>query len=293
VDLADAFEAAGGRAEGDRLDLQSTLFLLCARGRLAHPELAMSDEAFAAHLGKIVAASESAPSLEELMIEDLFLAAACAAAVAGAAEAFDARCAGKITAALAATVRVEDVRAEVAQRVREAVLVGSVEGPAKIANYSGQGPLDRWVAVVAQRMAVRLVRGETAAKKVHERAAVEAGIGNAQAPESVFVKERYRGDFERALGEALEVLDGRDRVVMRLHLVSGLGVEAIGKMYGVSHSTVSRWLASARDSVSTEVQRLLGDRLNLARSEVASMAGLVASQLDLSLSRILAGPEKP
>ena len=74
---------------------------------------------------------------------------------------------------------------------------------------------------------------------------------------------------------------------MRLHLVGGMSVEAIGKMYNVSQSTASRWLATARETVSSEVQRLLGERLRLAHSDVASLAGIVASQLDLSMSRIL------
>ena len=36
--------------------------------------------------------------------------------------------------------------------------------------------------------------------------------------------------------------------------------------------------------------RLLRDRLNLARSEMESLDGLVASQLDVSMSRILGRP---
>ncbi|HVZ72475.1 MAG TPA: sigma-70 family RNA polymerase sigma factor [Polyangia bacterium] len=286
--LTPAYVAGGGRSDADPLELESTLIVLCARGREAHPGLAVDDEVFARHLGRCVAsAPEPPPSLDALEIEDLFLACACVAGVPGAPEAFDARCGEKARQALATSVKDEDERAEVAQRVREAVLVGGPDAPPKIVNYAGQGPLDRWVAVVAQRMAVTLVRGETAARRAHERAAVEAATGGQHAPEVALAKEQYRADFERALEEALQTLGARDRMLMRLHLVSGVSVEGIGKMYNVSQSTASRWLAAARDAVAAEVQRLLGERLRLGRSEMASLAGLVASQLDLSMSRIL------
>ena len=87
--------------------------------------------------------------------------------------------------------------------------------------------------------------------------------------------------------DALGALGERDRLLLRLHLVSGVSVENIGNMYGVSQSTASRWLAKAREDVAGEAQRLLRERLGVAPSEVASLADLVASQLDLSMSRIL------
>jgi RNA polymerase sigma-70 factor (ECF subfamily) len=60
-------------------------------------------------------------------------------------------------------------------------------------------------------------------------------------------------------------------------------------MYGVSQSTASRWLADARETIRDELNRLLKSRLDVSRGELASLAGLVASQLDLSMSRLLKG----
>ena len=59
-------------------------------------------------------------------------------------------------------------------------------------------------------------------------------------------------------------------------------------MYGVSRQTVTRWLADARDVVSAEVHRLLREHLRLSKNDVASLARLVASDLDVSMSRLLA-----
>jgi RNA polymerase sigma-70 factor (ECF subfamily) len=293
--LARAFlEGAAGSKESPPDDLEVRLAALCLLAHAAHPTLVVDDAVFARHLGRCAAgtADEPAPQLEDLQIEDLFLACACLEGAPGAAEAFDSRCAERLRIALGGSVQADDARAEVAQRVREAVLVGTADAPAKIANYSGQGPLDRWVAIVAQRTAITMVRSESASRRAHERATMEAALGGQdrldQQPELAYLKERYKDEFERAFGEALATLSERDRLLMRLHLVSGLSVEAIGKMYNVSQSTASRWLAAARETVAAEVEQLLRARLKLARSEVESLAGLVASQMDLNLSRILA-----
>src|SRR3954462_13609108 len=105
---------------GDGADLEVRLAALCLLGRAAHPSLVLDDETFARHLGRCVAsAGEEPPVLEDLEIEDLFLACACLRRAPGAAEAFDARCGERLKLALASSVSAEDVRAEVAQRVRE------------------------------------------------------------------------------------------------------------------------------------------------------------------------------
>ena len=90
------------------------------------------------------------------------------------------------------------------------------------------------------------------------------------------------------MSEALATVGERDRLVLRLHLCSRVTVDSIGKMYGVAQSTASRWLLQARQAVSDEALRLLRERLGLRPSELHSLAGLVASQIDVSVSRLLA-----
>ena len=48
-------------------------------------------------------------------------------------------------------------------------------------------------------------------------------------------------------------------------------------------------MAKARETVLTDVQKRLGERLRLPESDLASVARLVASQLDLSISKLLEG----
>jgi hypothetical protein len=72
-----------------------------------------------------------------------------------------------------------------------------------------------------------------------------------------------------------------------MHIVDGLTFDSIAKVYGVTQPTVSRWVARARDIVLTEMRRLLREQLRLPESEFDSLAGLVVSQLDVSVSRVL------
>jgi RNA polymerase sigma-70 factor (ECF subfamily) len=280
--------SAGAAVPDTDADLEKRLAALLARGRAAHPSLAVDDLAFVRHLARCVAraSAEGSRPMEELAIGDLFLACACLEGAPGAADAFEARCGTRLRAVLGAEAKSADLRAEVEQRVRDQLLVGTLDSPPKIANYGGQGPIDRWAAVVAQRQIITVLRSEETEQRARDGAAAEAALGELP-PEIALAKQQYREGFQDAMKDALGVLGERDRMLLRLHLVSGISVDAIGKMYGVSQSTASRWLAKAREDIAAEAQRLLRERLHVAPSEIASLAGLVASQLDLSMSRIL------
>lgn len=286
------YVAAGGDAGGVEADLgalSSRLEALCARGRAAHPALPVTDESFVARLARsAVRLTPEGPPLEELEIADLFLACACAEGAPGAMEAFEARCGDRLRTAVAGATKTSDEAREMEQRLRNFMLVGDAAEPPKIVSYGGQGPLDRWVIVVAQRQIATAIRSEQAERRAREGAAKEAAaLEVALHPEVAFLKERYKGAFERAMAEAIAKLGERERIVLRLSLVGGATVVQIGQMYGVSHSTVSRWLADARETVSAEVNQFMREHAGLTPSELQSLAGLVASQLELSMSRLL------
>ena len=76
-------------------------------------------------------------------------------------------------------------------------------------------------------------------------------------------------------------------MVYRLYVVDGLTVERIARTYGVVRSTVTRWLTEARVAVVRDIKRQLRQEMRLPPDEFESLARLVASQLDLSVSGIL------
>jgi RNA polymerase sigma-70 factor (ECF subfamily) len=259
---------------------------LCERGRAAYPALAVTDEMFGRHLADVTARGpDDAPPLEERFVEDLYLACACLCGVAGAAEAFDAACAPAIRAAIIRLTAGDAARDELMQATRDALLVPRPGEPARLASYLGTGPLPRWVATTGQRLALLALRSARVEERAHGALAKEAAPP--ADPELAYLKHQYKGDFETVLADLVSALDERERVVLRLHLIEGLSAEKIGKMFGMSRATAQRRIEEVREKIADGVRRSMRERLELSGSAAGSVAGLVASQIDISLSRIL------
>jgi RNA polymerase sigma-70 factor (ECF subfamily) len=166
----------------------------------------------------------------------------------------------------------------------------STDGPPRILGYGGRAALSSWVSVAAQRLALGLLRSEGARRRVADRAGDEPGEADLD-PELAYLKARYRDDFKAALTTALAGLPERQRTVVRLHTVGGLTLARIAALLSVDESTVSGWLARARETILAETERELGRRLGMNISEVPSLARLVTSQLDVSVARLLTDEE--
>lgn len=175
---------------------------------------------------------------------------------------------------------------EIVQQLLDGLLVGSPGSTPKIGTYAGQAPLDRWLQVIAQRAALTWLRSREAEARAYAGAAAQPQRVPAH-PEMAYLKERYRADFEQALHDALDRMPANDRALLRLHLVSGMTVESIGRMFGIGQTTASRRLAKARDALLKDLKATLRQRIGASSAEVASIAALVASELDVSLSQLL------
>src|SRR5271165_4022683 len=141
--LVDVYLALGGPggAAMDRDVVASGLARAIARGRAAWPTLALDDRTFVEHLATRVAPGD----LDSARAEDLWLACACARGVAGAVEAFDHAHASDVQAVHAQARPPKPALDELQQVVRTKLFVGPT---AKIAEYSGLGPLRNWVRVL-------------------------------------------------------------------------------------------------------------------------------------------------
>jgi RNA polymerase sigma-70 factor, ECF subfamily len=275
-----------GRAALAPDGLEEKLAALCARGHEAHPTLLVDDQAFVAHLARC-----GAPVTAEtarIFAEDLFIVFASLqgdeSAIAALRTAQRPVLAGYLRRIDGSKPFIDDIE----QRVWDGALVGTPETPPKLTTYAGGGPLAGWLGISAQRLALMLLRHEGAEGRAHKGAAAEGNRVVAD-PELAFMKGQLRGAFQTAVSKALESLGDRERMIYRMHLVDGLALDRIAKVYGVSQSTVSRWLTSARTSVMAEAQRLLHEG-GLSAKDFESVAGLMVSQLDLSVSRLLQRP---
>ncbi|MEJ7599489.1 MAG: sigma-70 family RNA polymerase sigma factor [Kofleriaceae bacterium] len=101
------------------------------------------------------------------------------------------------------------------------------------------------------------------------------------------LKTLYRAEFREALVAAIGALPDRDRALLRLRFVAALELAQIGKLYAVHESTASRWLARAVETLATDARNRLVSRLSVTPATADSVARMVASQLDLSIARLL------
>jgi RNA polymerase sigma-70 factor (ECF subfamily) len=288
--LDDTHRAAQADAAAAAGDLESALRGAVERAHTAWPALPLGDEDFVGHLAAHLPAELSpADGVASCNAPDLYLACSCAHRVPGAAAAFQARYLDHLGALLHSLAPEPALVEEVRQVVGEKLLVGGAGVPPHIGAYSGRGSLLNWVRVVATRAALDLLRAAAArAGDRHDSQAVDEAVArDARDPELDFIKGRYRDEFKRAIQEALAALPAEQRNLLKLHLLDGLSIDELGRLFRLHRATAARRLVAARAAVLDGTRALLRERLRLSPSEFDSLAEEVRSQIDLSLSGIL------
>jgi RNA polymerase sigma-70 factor (ECF subfamily) len=261
---------------------------ILAAGRGAHPTLGIDELAFVTHLGRIVSGQglDWAEALRRLHAADLWLAFACAQRIEGAFDRFEQHCHAVADLALRRMGISAGLIQDVKQQLSEKLLAnGSAQGSRFLA-YAGRGPLTAWVTISLQRIAQSFRRGESSARMRHQ-AVARAGQSDAVSPEILLFKHQYRADFSQAFAAAFAGLSHRERTVLRLHLLGRLRLDQIAPMFQVDPSTISRWMATARADVLAQTRRFLANRLPVSSQEFQSIARLLRSQIDISLSTLL------
>jgi RNA polymerase sigma-70 factor, ECF subfamily len=269
-------------------DLEAQLGAIVSRATAAWPGLAISGSRLISCIAHAVG-DDVAVGLADFYAEDFALAVVCADGLPGALSLCDKLCAAAITAAVARVDRSPDLRDEVRQILWQRIFVGTPAQPPRIKSYAGRGPLAGWVAVAAQRVALDLRREEARASGGDPGA--DKVLPADDHPEIDYLRTRYKTEFEAAVRQALSGLPDRDRLLLRLTTVSGLSHEQIGNIYGVNQSTVTRWISRARAKVLEATEREICGRLRMQPAEFRSLAGMLVSRLDLSISRVLAASD--
>jgi RNA polymerase sigma-70 factor (ECF subfamily) len=220
--------------------------------------------------------------------EELALVAACVRGDAAALDVLDRRYLRELVEPLRAVHPSPAFADEVVQLVRHKLLVGEDGAAPRLAAYAGTGPLGAWLRIVALRIAVDLRRKnwrELPADDGLARFAATAGT-----PQQELARAEHAAALREALSVAFAVQPSRARALFRYYYVDGVGVEALGKLFRVHASTVSRWLATAREEILAETRRRLASQLAIAESEVESMLYLSGS-LELSIDSLLRSRE--
>jgi RNA polymerase sigma-70 factor (ECF subfamily) len=279
--LLDIFIAEGGRRppEEDDETWEGALATLCAEGEAKHPSFGLGAAMFVAHLARCGAPLEA--GAVRAHAADLYLACACLASNAVALASLRAVGRPVLVRYLSRIQGAHAMIDEIEQRLWDAVLVGS---PPKLASYAGRGPLGAWLGVTAQRFALMELRHERAERRARTEVALHDRVF-AESPELATIKRRFRAEFQRAVRGALETLDDRQRLLYRMHIVDGVTLDAIARIYKVHAVTVGRWLTAAHQQVLDETKRRLKKELPLDSDEFESLARMLVSGLDLDPSR--------
>jgi RNA polymerase sigma-70 factor (ECF subfamily) len=280
-----AATGSAGRVTYDTAELAETLADLYGRGRAAYPKLAVSEQAFGRRIARVMD-SDRTCALDQIPAEDVYLACACIEGARGSAAAFEAQYAKVIRRAVSRAVVSQQDRDDAEQRTLQHLLVGvGGAGPA-IAKYPGHVPLAKWVPVVALRVAISLRRTESAEHRLRAKAGAEAIAVN---PEHLYIREELRRAVEPAIAAALRRLDARDRLILRLFLVSGATLRTIGESLGLSQQAISKRIANARAALMKDVREAVAGTLQISEDDFSSILRFVASQLDVNVSHGLRG----
>jgi RNA polymerase sigma-70 factor, ECF subfamily len=258
-------------------------------GQASWPGLALSGARFAEALAPHVEGAGPVVA-DDLHAADFFLAAACTMGVEGAIGELCRAFLSQIPRYIAHVCRPSDREQpeDVAQAIAERVAVSDGERPPRISAYSGRGPLGGWLRVLSVRMALNTKRGAQPALTEGDPTVVHAGFD----PELDHFKWRYRDAFKSAFEAAFASLDDEQRLLLRLHTSGSHRGEDIAKVLGVERSTVTRRLARAREVLFDATKQRMTTELNLSPSEFDSIARALPSNIELTLSRVLA-PRAP
>lgn len=265
--LAQAWEIARARWQG--IQLPPALFMRHLAERLPDAEPGSTVESL----------------LDQMSLDELYLACACLHRVPLAAEAFEQHYLRKLPGLLRHRARSAAALDEICQLTGVKLLVASSEEPPKIAGYMGKGALMNWVRIIAAHVAAR-EHEKGGREDSQEEEVISRHLGG-EDPQGRYLKDHHREDLRQAMREAFASLSDEERYYLRLHYVDSLSGYEMAPLLGTSQPTVSRRLSSIRGKIHKRTQSHLQERLGMDPQEFQSFMKLVDSQFDLSLSKLL------
>lgn len=270
-------------------DLERRLHEILDISRATWPGLDVPEDAFVRHLAEnLPDEGDLDGSLARMHCADLYLAYGCVVSDPAALAAFDRSVWGQVAPVLHRMGLSASQVDEVVQVMRAKLLVSDEGGHRPLmTSYAGRGALVGWVRTATRRTALSMGRNMdeqlcgAEEDRDLERIPLPADM------ELDYIKGRYQAEFKQAVEDAIATLDAEHMRVLRLYYTDELSVDRIGALLGVHRATAARRVRAASEAVRAETRRLLRARLALSANEIDSLAGLVQSQLHLSLGRLL------
>ncbi len=272
----------------DQQRLTDALAQLLEQATTAWPELSVQPERFVVHLAERIGASEPDPiaALTELRAADLYLACGCALADRNAVAHFHERFVPVIDAVVKRLERSGVSPEDARQMLFERLLVSKGDRPPALALYAGRGDLAAYVRMAALHTGLKQLAKRKRSRSSSTEALAELSTPDDD-PEMATLKQRYRDQFKSAFQAALAGLSSSQRNLLRYHYLSGLTTRQIASLTSVAQSTVTRRLAQVRATLLSATRRALIEELQMPPEEIRNIMGMVESQIDLSIERVL------
>jgi RNA polymerase sigma-70 factor, ECF subfamily len=217
---------------------------------------------------------------EPAFLVDLVLAQACLAGDTLAIRHFDREMLARVDGVLARLRMTAADADDLKQELRAKLLLGD---GAKLSQFQGTGPLVQWVASVAGREALGLLRK----RKLVDPLGDDDLLDTADDPQLNVLKERHSSDFKRAFQAAVAELPARDRGVLRAMIIDDRSINEIAAVYGIHRVTASRWVSEIRHALLSGTRAHLRRQLALDESSLDSAIRLIDTNLEVSLHRLL------
>jgi RNA polymerase sigma-70 factor (ECF subfamily) len=254
-----------------------SLALLVEVGAAAWPGLGIDHAGLRAH----VAAFATAPNLEHA--PHVALTYACAQRSQEAIRLLDPILRGAVAAAVAKLERPSGFDDDVAQKLRERLLLSE---PPRIGTFGGRAPLRAWLRMAALRTALNLRRRRLDDARARTVLTTSCAVASADTDLS-YLRARYRAQFGAALKGSVARLSTRDRRLLRAYVVDRATLESLASVHHVGVATVWRWLKAIRERLADDTKSFLCGALKITDSDYEAIAALVRSDLDLSLGALL------
>jgi RNA polymerase sigma-70 factor len=228
--------------------------------------------------------------LASLHVADLALAVACIDGHDGAWERFIRELRPQLHHA-ARTIAGDDGRELADSLYAELFGLPGADGERRslLAHYHGRSRLITWLrSVLVQRHIdrVRASRRLTSLDETDDQPAAARARPADPDPE----RDRLVAEAQGALDTAIDRLEARDRLRLRLYYGQDMTLAAIGRLLNEHEATVSRKLEKARRRLKAEVERALAAR-GLPAAAIARAFELAADAPDLQLDRLLTRAE--
>lgn len=104
-------------------------------------------------------------------------------------------------------------------------------------------------------------------------------------------RDEYVAAAQQALDSAIDTLDPRDRLRLRLYYGQDLTLARIGRLLGEHEATVSRHLSRARRTLKQRVERTLAREHGLSAAAIRACFDYAAEAPELRLDRLLSRAE--